>query len=238
MRQLIKENDALRRLYYRMHRARSQSNEAEILDRLAVNCPKTFVEFGFHPAQFNCASLSRNSEWSGLLIDGDVRQVSDARVLLPKRLTIVREFLTRDNLSFIKTAFPKIGVLSIDVDGNDYWLLEGLIEIGPSVICVEYNSTMEARSISVPYDDGFDRFKKHPSGLYHGASIVALAKLCASRGYGLAAVSDKTCNAFFTQDGTLDPKTAWKPGWFREKFSGLPHDQQWDEIKHLPFVVI
>ena len=238
MKQMIKENDFLRRLYYRLFPAKSQSDEAENLDGLAVGCPQTFIEFGFHPAQFNCASLTRNPDWSGLLIDGNARQVSDAKVLLPERIKIVQAFLTRDNLDFIKSAFPQIGVLSIDVDGNDYWLLDRLIDAGPSVICVEYNASMGLEPISIPYDPSFDRHQKHPSGLYHGASLTALAKLCALHGYGLAAVSDKSCNAFFTRDGTLNPEDAWKPGWFREQFSGIPHNRQWDAIKHLPFEAV
>jgi hypothetical protein len=85
MRQLVKENAILRRLYYRMQiaRAKGQSDESEILARLSSNAPHTFVEFGFHPVQFNCAALARSGEWRGLLIDGNARQVADARALLP-----------------------------------------------------------------------------------------------------------------------------------------------------------
>jgi hypothetical protein len=59
------------------------------------------------------------------------RQVDDARALYPDRIKIVQSFLTLDNLDFIKSAFAKIGVLSIDVDGNDYWFLEKLIDTRP-----------------------------------------------------------------------------------------------------------
>jgi hypothetical protein len=83
MRQLVKENAALRRLYYRLQmlRAKGQSNEAQIIDRLSTNAPRTFVEFGFHPIEFNCISLARRKDWRGLLIDGNGRQVDDARAL-------------------------------------------------------------------------------------------------------------------------------------------------------------
>ena len=52
-----------------------------------------------------------------------------------------QRFLTRDNLDFIREAFPALGILSIDVDGNDYWFLEALIGIQPAIICVEYNAS-------------------------------------------------------------------------------------------------
>jgi hypothetical protein len=154
MRQMIKENTALRRLYYRMQmlRAKGQSDEAQIINLLAIDAPKTFVEFGFHPIEFNCIALAKSKDWRGLLIDGNARQVDDARSLYPERVKIVQAFLTLENFDFIKSAFPKIGVLSIDVDGNDYWFLKNLIDTRPTVICVEYNSTFGFEPITVPYD--------------------------------------------------------------------------------------
>jgi hypothetical protein len=238
MREAVKESTALRRLYYRgqILRAKAQSDEPLIIDRLAASAPRTFIEFGFHPVEFNCASLARDGDWQGLLIDGNARQVSDAIALLPSRLKIVQRFLTLDNIDFIKSAFPAIGVLSIDVDGNDYWLLKALIETRPAVISVEYNSSFGLEAVSVPYDPAFDRHEKHPSGWYHGASLTALCKLCRPHGYGLAAVSAAGANAFFTASGRLDPASAWRPNAFREKYSHVGHDAQWQAVKALPFI--
>jgi hypothetical protein len=238
MRQMIKENDMLRRLYYRlkMLRVKGQSDEPDIIERLTTNTPRTFVEFGFHPTEFNCALLAKKPDWQGLLIDGSMRQVSDAIALLPSRLKIVQRFLTLDNIDFVKTSFPRIGILSIDVDGNDYWFLKELIETRPAVISVEYNSTLGLEPITVPYDPAFDRHEKHPSGWYHGASLTALCMLCAAHGYGLAAISKEGTNAFFTESGKLDPATAWRPNLFREKYSGIGHDAQWKAVEDMPFV--
>jgi hypothetical protein len=234
---MIKENATLRRLYYRLRMARSrgQSDETLIIAELAKDVPRTFVEFGFHPVEFNCAELARDPEWRGLLIDGNARQVADARALFSDRIKIVEAFLTLDNLDFIASNFPKIGILSIDVDGNDYWFLEELIQTEPSVICVEYNSSFGLEPITVPYDAAFDRHQKHPRGWYHGASLTALSKLCATRGYGLAAIASAGTNAFFTRAGTLDPKSAWKPNALREKYSGIGHEQQWKDVRNMPF---
>jgi hypothetical protein len=241
MKEIIRSNTILRRLYYRVRifqGAGGQSDEARIISDLAksTDAQKTFIEFGFHPIEFNCASLARSRDWQGLLIDGSARQVSDARSVLPKRIEIVEAFLTLDNLDFIKSRFPRLGVLSIDVDGNDYWLLEKLIDIKPSVICVEYNASFGLEPITVPYDDNFDRHQKHPSGWYHGASLSAITKLCAANGYGLAAVSEAGANAFFTQNGDLDSATAWKPSRLRREYSGVSEEGQWQRISHMPFV--
>jgi hypothetical protein len=240
MKQFLRSNAQARRLYYRLKMLRGlqgQSDESRILLDLATaqRAPKTFVEFGFHPVEFNCAALAQHRDWRGLLIDGNERQVADARAVLPNRIDVQHRFLTLDNLDFIADKFPKIGVLSIDVDGNDYWFLELLIGLTPTIISVEYNSSFGQEPITVPYDPAFDRHEKHPSGWYHGASLTALADLCAKNGYGLAAVAEGGANAFFTKDGALDPISAWKPNLMRYSLSGKSHDMQWQTIKHLPF---
>ena len=238
MRHLIRENAALRRLYYRFQllRADGQSDESAIIDRLAADAPKTFVEIGFHPIEFNCIQLAQRADWRGLLIDGSERQTEDARSLFPDRIRIVHQFLTLDNLDAAKTAFPEIGVLSIDVDGNDYWFLKALLETSPAVVCVEYNSSFGLEPVTIPYDANFDRHRAHPRGWYHGASLTALCKLCASAGYGLAAVSEAGANAFFTRSGNLDPAAAWRPNTFRAKYSGVEHPMQWEAVRDLPLV--
>jgi hypothetical protein len=103
------------------------------------------------------------------------------------------------------------------------------------VISVEYNSSFDLRPVTVVYDPSFDRHRKHPKAWYHGASLIALAKLCAAHGYGLAAGSDGSCNAFFTRDGRLKPEDVFKPKRLREQLSGIPHPLQWDYVKDMPF---
>ena len=126
--------------------------------------PTTLIQllFGFHPIEFNCAELARDPEWRGILIDGNKRQVEDARSLFSDRIKIAEAFLTLNNLDFIKTSFTRTDVLSIDVDGNYYWFLKHLIDTQPTVICVEHNSIFGNEPITVPYDPTFDRNKKHP----------------------------------------------------------------------------
>ncbi|MBC9876316.1 hypothetical protein G8O24_03015 [Bradyrhizobium sp. INPA01-394B] len=238
MRQLIKQNDTLRRLYYRsrLWLPKSEADEGDIIANLTKDCPRTFIEFGFHPVEFNCIRLAQNPEWRGLLVDGSKQQADDARALWPDRIDIVHSFLTLDNIDFIRNQFPQVGVLSIDVDGNDYWFLKALIGLRPSLIIAEYNSTLGHEPITVPYDPAFDRFQKHPRGWYHGASLTALTKLCAEHGYGLAAGSDGSCNAFFTKTGKLNPAEVWKPKKLREQLSGVSHMDQWQSLKDLPYV--
>ncbi|MBR0855498.1 hypothetical protein [Bradyrhizobium liaoningense] len=241
MRNILKQSAPLRRAYYKMRLATAsgQSDEADIIERLSTEAPKTFIEFGFHPVEFNCINLARSAEWRGLLIDGSERQASDARALFPGRIAVHHRFLTLDNLDIVRNAFSEIGVLSIDVDGNDYWFLKELLPTRPRVICVEYNSTFGLESVTIPYDPSFDRNKAHSRGWYHGASLAALAKLCAAAGYGLSAVSSNGINAFFSESGKLDPAQAWRPNSERERLSGgISHEKQRESIKGLPMLPI
>lgn len=77
----------------------------------------------------------------------------------------------------------EIDLLSIDVDGNDYWLWKAISSISPRLIVVEYNASFgPVRSVTVPYDPMFDRHRKHPSGFYHGMSLRAAEKLADAKG--------------------------------------------------------
>lgn len=212
-----------------------QSDEAQILKRLA-GPTRTFVEFGFHPTEFNCIGFKDTHD--GLLIDGDSRNVALGARLLPRRIRVLQRFLTVDNLDCVERAFPKLGILSVDVDGNDYWFLERLLPTQPEVICVEYNASFGQERVTVPYDPAFNRHDKHPSGWYHGASLSALCQLCGRFGYGLAAVSDAGGNAFFTKGGSLDPRASFRESRLRNTWSGKTGQQQWETIRHLPLVQV
>lgn len=219
-----------------LRRARAQSDESVILSRLTDMAPRTFIEIGFHPIEFNCIDLARSADWTGLLIDASDRQVSDAKELFQERISVIQRFLTLDNVDFVRKHFREVGVLSIDIDGNDYWLLKSLIDMHPAVISVEYNASFGLEPVTVPYEASFDRHTKHQKGWYHGASLTALASLCKSHGYGLAAISSAGANAFFTRSGVLDPISSWKPNLLRNSWSKTTADEQWQSVRGMPLV--
>lgn len=229
------------RYYYHLAKAkfggRPQSDESRILARIAVHCPKTFVEFGFHPTEYNCIGLT---DFNGLLVDGDGTTVRLAKAVLPKRLEAKQSFITLDNVASLGTHFPDLGVLSIDVDGNDYWFLQALIGARPSIVSVEYNATFGLNPVTVPYDPSFDRGEKHESGWYHGGSITAMAHLCQQHRYKLVAVSEAGGNLFFAPAEAdfpaLDPVQAYRENALRNRWSGTTAAEQWERVKHLQFV--
>src|SRR3984885_8566432 len=107
---------------------------------------RRFVEFGVENyREANTRFLLLNDNWSGLVIDGSENHISSIRsepIYWRHDLTAVSRFVTRDNISSIlETAgfSGRIGLLSIDVDGNDYWIWEALTTLDPAVVIVEYN---------------------------------------------------------------------------------------------------
>ena len=142
------------------------------------------------------------------------------------------------------SAPSELGVLSVDVDGNDYWLLRELFAFTPALIIYsEYNASFLLHSpVTVPYDPMFDRHAHHELGFYHGASLSALTTLAAVHAYDLVAVSEAGLNAVFRRHD-LDPEAkplnvseAYRENALRNKWHGLTAQEQWDSVSHLPLV--
>ena len=96
----------------------------------------------------------------------------------------------------------EIDLLSIDIDGNDYWLWSRIESVSARIVVVEYNSMLGAeRALVVPYDPDFRR-RSFPDlkGTYYGASLAAHAGLGRSLGYRLVALEPRGNNAYFIRD--------------------------------------
>lgn len=194
----------------------SQWGEDGIIQYLTQNLDiqhKTFVEFGvetFHEA--NCRFLMQKDFWAGLVIDGsakNITRIKQSNFFWRHNLTAVEAFISRDNIAeLIKSApFLDIGILSIDIDGVDYFVLESLGHIRPSIIIVEYNGLFGSTAkVSVPYKADFFRTLEHYSNLYYGASIAAFDHLLSERGYRLVGGNAAGNNAFFVRSDLLNDK--------------------------------
>src|ERR1019366_953777 len=91
--------------------------------------------------------------------------------------------------------------------GNDYHVLEAVRFFKPRIIICEFNAVFgPERLITVPYDPGFVRSKKHYSNLYFGASLGAFAGLCDKRGYSLVGTNLAGTNAFFVRKDLINDK--------------------------------
>ena len=210
---------------------------------------KNGIELGFHFNQFNLVGLYKKN-YKLVLIDGgsklNIFIMMFINLFLKKNLKVVHKFVDKSNINEI-FSFDNIGIFSLDIDGNDYWILKELLDkkIFPEIIVVEYNSTFLNKSITVPYNKNFERFRMHKSGWYHGASIVAFDKLLKSKKYSLVkAIAG--INAFFVNKEILKKAKLKKlisgkikdENLIRKKLSKLSAKQQYKKIKHLKFVKV
>ena len=91
-----------------------------------------------------------------------------------------------------------VDILSLDIDGNDYWVMESLDLTGVKIIVAEYNPLFgSVLPVSVPRNDTFDRTKAHSSWLYYGASLTAYVELLTRRGFIFLGSNRPGNNAFF-----------------------------------------
>lgn len=216
---------------------------------------QTFIEFGIGDGkQCNSANLLLNFGWRGLMIEGNNEQAAKATRFFnnhPKvmgdQITVLNEFITKENINelFERSEITgEIDLLSIDIDGNDFWIWDAINIVDPRIVVIEYNASFgDEKSITIEYDPAFYRYQKHKSGWYHGASIQALNKLAKQKGYGLVGCDNNGVNAFFIRSDLIDlplevvsAKTAYYP----EKKRSRSHttEEQFNLIRHLPFMEI
>lgn len=214
---------------------------------------KTFVEFGFGSSENNTLRLVLIEQWNGLYIDGSAIDCEIMKQALRykniNRIKVVNAFLTRENInSVIKKSGLKgeIDLLSIDVDGIDYWLWEALSIINPRVVVIEYNASLgSTHSLTVPYDPTFDRNRYHPSGFYHGASVKALETLGKKKGYRLIGCDSSGTNAFFLRNEiarkkfpAIQAKKAYRESLYRINEEKMTTQKQYALINHMPYVAV
>jgi hypothetical protein len=200
----------------------SQGGEDGIVQYLLGKVPikkTSFVEFGVQDyRESNTRFLVNNDGWSGTIIDGGEDHIAFVRETgLDWRMGLkaISAFLDRENINEVLDGAGvtgDIGLLSIDVDGNDYWILESLQAASPRILIVEYNSTFGPDiAVTVPYDARFARTDAHFSNLYYGASLQALCLLATRKGYTFAGCNSAGNNAFFVRTdvaGSVAPASA------------------------------
>jgi hypothetical protein len=191
---------------------------------------RIFVEFGVESyVEANTRFLAVNDLWAGLVIDGSAENIAYIKtdpIYWATNLKAEHAFITADNINDLITRngiHGDIGLLSIDIDGNDYWVWQAITCIAPRIVICEYNSLFgPTAKVTTPYDPAFVRGRAHFSGVFYGASISALTELAARKGYSLVAGNSAGNNVFFVRNdllGTLrvlNPAGAYRQAQFRE----------------------
>lgn len=179
----------------RDRRVYSQNGEDGILAAIFAVIGTTnryFVEFGVEDGvQCNTRHLTRHGRWSGLLMDGAEPALGS---------NVRRAFVTAENVEALFATYgvpARFDLLSIDIDGNDYWVWKAISKYRPRVTVIEYNSSRPPLpAVSVPYDP----LHVWDHTAWFGASLGALEKLGREKGYKLIATDPNGVNAFFVED--------------------------------------
>lgn len=171
---------------------------------------KTFVDLGSSDGiNSNCANLAVHHGWTGLFVDGDEQQIMRGKTQYAKHPStmlhppaFVCEMITRENIDeLIKDAriTGEIDLLSIDIDGHDFWVWDAIDCIQPRVVIIETHVEFGMNNIVVPYDKDYVYPGRHPQ--YHGASPVAMEKLAKKKGYRLVGSNSYGFNTIYIQNG-------------------------------------
>jgi hypothetical protein len=189
----------------------SQWGEDGILQFLLAHVPvpnTVFVEFGVETyTEASTRFLLINNYWSGLIIDGSESSMEAVRTSdLAWRHTLHARsaWITAENINEIISSAGiagDIGILSVDIDGVDYWVWEKIHVVQPRIVIAEYNSLFgPAAKVTPPYDPKFERAKAHSSQVFYGASLAALDHLGRLKGYTLIGTNSAGNNAFFVRN--------------------------------------
>jgi hypothetical protein len=167
--------------------------------------PPIFVDIGAGDCiKGNCSTLAVHNKWNGLFIDSDQENLEIGRRFYKKvrkenydELKFISEYVTPENVNkLIENAGIRgsVGLLSIDIDGNDFWIWKAIDIIDPKIVVIEAKVEFGDRSIVVPYSEKNNR---NIDLQYNGASVEALKRLGNLKGYKLIAANQQGYNLFF-----------------------------------------
>ena len=166
-----------------------------------------FIEFGVENyTESNTRFLLKYFNWNGMVIDSsknNIDYINNDEIMWKNGITAIQAFINKDNINDIISSYTKekdIGLLSIDVDGNDYWIWKSIDVVHPRIVICEYNNLFGGDLLlTVPYDPLFEREKYHYSHLFFGSSIAALKNLASDKGYLYIGSNSSGNNAFFVR---------------------------------------
>jgi len=210
----------------------SQWGDDGIIDYLINNLDiknKSFIEFGVQDyTECNTKFLLMNKNWKGLIIDEAenlINKIKNSDIYWRFDLTAIKSFITKNNINNIfkdNNFVGPIGLLSIDIDGNDYWIWDSINSVDPEIVIIEYNSRLGfEKAITIPYREDFERKKAHYSNIYYGASLKALINLGKKKNYIFIGCNSAGNNAYFIKSNLENSKikeTKIKDGFVRSKF--------------------
>ena len=175
----------------------------EIFHRIGLGS-KIFIEFGVETGLENNTLKLLLEGWSGLWLDGSANYISHIKtkftnVIETGNLRVQRAFIDRDNINdLIRPHYTgEIDLISIDIDGNDIYILENLEVVNPRVVVIEYNGKFRPpMSIAQKYNAGH----RWTGTDYFGSSLAAITKVAERKGYSLVGCTLAGVNVFLVRN--------------------------------------
>jgi hypothetical protein len=196
------------RLAHHEFKGFSQHGEDGIIEEIFNRIGSTnreFVEFGAGNGLENNSALLLVKGWSGLWMEGGKKNAGTIRskfadLIRDKRLRLLDEYINAENIEelFRKGGVPaEFDFLSIDLDGNDYWIWKSINAYKPRVVCMEYNGVIPPSTRWI--------MKYNPAHIWSGSvymssSLKSLELLGAKKGYKLVGCDFSGVNAFFVRE--------------------------------------
>jgi hypothetical protein len=218
-------NNQERRLLRHGRKVYSQNDEdgiiAEIFNRIGTASHR-FVEIGAADGLENNTLWLLLQGWSGTWIEADQRLVERmnakfAALVKTERLTVMNEFVTRESVRKLEDAghFRDIDLFSLDIDGNDYHIINALTKLDARLVVLEYNGKFPPpHKFVMKYNE--DPHYHWDMSDYFGASLESWNELLKKKGYSLVGCNITGVNAFFVRDDLIGDK-------FAEPFSAVNH---------------
>ena len=175
-----------------------------LINKLNIS-KKEFVEFGVENyRESNTRFLLINNNWRGLVFDAsdkNINTIQEDEIYWRFDLTAASEFITTENINTLlsKNGFTgNIGLLHIDIDGNDYWIWKAITAVDPDIVIMEYNGLWgKDKAVTIPYKSDFNTATAHFSHVYFGSSLKAQCILAKQKGYFFAGCNSAGVNAYF-----------------------------------------
>lgn len=202
---------------------------------------KTFVEFGVaNYTEANTRFLLMNNNWSGLIMDGsgeNIDYIKNDEIYWQYDLQAKHAFIDVENVNDLiaNAGFSEeLGLLHIDIDGNDYWVWQAVKCVNPIIVIIEYNSLFGPDNAwTTPYDPKFVRSKFHHSNLCYGSSLTSLCDMAEEKGYYFVGSNSAGNNAYFIRK---DKIAGFKPLTTSEGYAASKFKESRDDNGNLTFL--
>jgi hypothetical protein len=213
----------------------AQGCEERILSRLMERiapanrfCVDIGASDGLHNS--NTALLLRECGWRGLLVEGSSYRYEKLKANYgdTHSVQLRHERIQPDKVNELLAGagVPEdFDLLSIDIDGNDYWIWRSLDAFQPRIVVIEYNPyyTPPERWVMC-----FNPDHEWDGSTYYGASLESLYHLGKSKGYELVCCDDMGNNAFFVRRdlypllgiASNDPSVLFRPAMYKLRYVG------------------